>query len=138
MGDVFSPEKRSEVMSLIRGRGNRSTEQRMIVLMRAARITGWRRSYRLVGKPDFVFLRSKLAVFIDGDFWHCNPRNYQAPKTNAEFWADKIKKNKARDKWVNCELKRKGWNVLRVWESSMAKHPERVISRLIKALENEN
>ena len=64
MPDVFAPEKRSEVMSRIRSRGNRDTELRMIALFKAAGICGWRRSQRLFGKPDFVFRRERVAVFV--------------------------------------------------------------------------
>jgi DNA mismatch endonuclease (patch repair protein) len=59
VADVFTPQKRAEVMSRIRGSGNRSTEQRMIALMREAKLTGWRRKSSLVGKPDFVFVRNQ-------------------------------------------------------------------------------
>jgi DNA mismatch endonuclease, patch repair protein len=70
MGDVFTKQKRSAVMSRIRGAGNRDTELRLITLFRANGITGWRRRHLLVGKPDFVFRREKMVVFVDGCFWH--------------------------------------------------------------------
>ena len=70
MADVFTRTKRSDVMSRIRSRGNRDTELRMIQLFREHQITGWRRNTRVFGRPDFVFPRPKIAVFVDGCFWH--------------------------------------------------------------------
>ena len=70
MPDVFTAAKRSAVMARIRGRGNKDTELRMMALLRAHGITGWRRGQKLFGKPDFVFRRERVAVFVDGCFWH--------------------------------------------------------------------
>jgi DNA mismatch endonuclease Vsr len=81
-------------MSLIRSRGNRDTELRLITIMRAHGISGWRRHWSLFGKPDFVFPRLKLAVFVDGCFWHGCPLHATSPKTNAAFWC----KNEARQR----------------------------------------
>src|SRR5438309_5456074 len=99
MADVFAPEKRSQVMSRIRSRGNRDTELRMIQLFKAAGIRGWRRSQRLFGKPDFVFPRERLALFVDGCFWHgCpKPKHAPMPKNRAAWWAAKVARNKERD-----------------------------------------
>jgi DNA mismatch endonuclease (patch repair protein) len=68
MPDIFTPAKRSAVMALIRLRGNRATELRLIALMREHGITGWRRNAKVFGKPDFVFRRERVAVFVDGCF----------------------------------------------------------------------
>lgn len=73
MADVFSKRKRSEVMSLIRGSGNKGTELALVQIFRAHRITGWRRHQAMFGKPDFVFAKIRLAVFVDGCFWHYCP-----------------------------------------------------------------
>jgi DNA mismatch endonuclease Vsr len=80
--DVFSKSKRSAIMSRIRGSGNQSTELRMIALFRSNGITGWRRNHPLFGKPDFVFRRERVAVFVDGDFWHGHPKTFKYPKNN--------------------------------------------------------
>jgi DNA mismatch endonuclease (patch repair protein) len=69
----------------------------MVALFRAHRITGWRRGMTLLGKPDFVFLQAKLAVFVDGCFWHACPRCGRLPSSNAEYWAHKIDSNRPRD-----------------------------------------
>ncbi len=68
MADVFTKAKRSEVMSRIRGRGNKATELALAKLLRRHRITGWRRNQAVFGKPDFIFPKLKLAVFVDGCF----------------------------------------------------------------------
>src|SRR3989442_3445808 len=75
MPDVFTKAKRSAVMSLIRGSGNRDTELRMMALFRAHGVTGWRRGALLTGRPDFVFRRERVAVFVDGCFWHGCPKH---------------------------------------------------------------
>ena len=120
MVDCFSKSKRSSVMSRIRSRGNSSTEDRLIQIMRRYGIKGWRRKSKLPGRPDFVFHRQKLVVFVDGDFWHGNPKNFRLPKSNVKYWEKKIYGNRARDKQINRQLRRLGWKVVRVWESSLA------------------
>src|ERR1043166_2862372 len=86
MVDVVSKRKRSEVMSLIRSRGNRETELRLIEIFRKFGVTGWRRGVDLPGKPDFVFRTERMAVFVDGCFWHGCPRCYRRPKSNQVYW----------------------------------------------------
>lgn len=118
-------------MSKVRGAGNASTELRLITLFRAHGITGWRRKQPLVGKPDFVFPARRIALFVDGCFWHGCPIHATQPKQNAEFWREKIERNKARDRLVNRTLKAKGWRVMRVWEHELNKKDERrLLARL--------
>ncbi|HRQ87775.1 MAG TPA: very short patch repair endonuclease [Bacteroidia bacterium] len=116
MADVFTKGKRSEIMSRVRGKGNKATELRLIALFREHRITGWRRNYPLFGKPDFVFPKERVAVFVDGEFWHGHPTRAKIPETNREFWAAKIVRNKARDRLVSKTLREKGWRVIRIWQ----------------------
>lgn len=97
MTDVFTKSKRSQVMSTIRGKGNKGTELRLIFIMRKYGFKGWRRNQPLFGKPDFVFTKLRLAVFVDGCFWHCCPIHSVKPKSNSKFWQDKFQTNKARD-----------------------------------------
>ena len=137
MPDVFTPEERSAVMAQIRGSGNKDTELRMIMLFRAHSITGWRRKARIFGKPDFVFRGARIALFVDGCFWHgCpKPKHAPLPKNRAEWWAAKLSRNKIRDRLVTRTLKREGWRVLRVWECDLGKKNEpRVMRRIIRAL----
>jgi DNA mismatch endonuclease, patch repair protein len=119
MADVFTKKKRSEIMSRIKGKGNKATEQKLIELFREHSITGWRRNYPLFGKPDFVFPKKKIAVFVDGEFWHGHSTRAQLPKTNQEFWIDKIEKNKKRDRLVNRTLRGKGWIIVRIWQHEL-------------------
>ncbi|NBV85163.1 MAG: DNA mismatch endonuclease Vsr, partial [Verrucomicrobia bacterium] len=112
MADVFSKAKRSEVMSRIRSDGNKKTELTLIAFFRANRLTGWRRRQPLFGRPDFVFREHKVAVFVDGCFWHGCPKHGTQPKTNAGFWSEKIRRNKTRDRLVNATLRKAGWGVV--------------------------
>jgi DNA mismatch endonuclease (patch repair protein) len=119
MADIYDREKRSEVMSRVRGSGNRSTELRLIAIFRKHSITGWRRNQRLPGRPDFVFPKQRLAVFVDGCFWHGCPLHGSIPRTNRRFWADKLARNKTRDRNVNRVLRKRGWRVLRIWQHEL-------------------
>ena len=135
MADIFTRAKRSGVMSRIRSRGNRATELRLIALMRAHGITGWRRNARLFGKPDFVFRAARLAVFVDGCFWHACPRHATMPRNNRAFWKAKLTRNAARDREVTRTLRKVGWRVLRVWECALsAKRATATIRRIMRAL----
>lgn len=135
MADIFTRKKRAEVMSRIRGRGNRDTELRLIALMRAHRITGWRRGSALPGRPDFVFPRARLAVFVDGCFWHGCPLHATWPRQNAAFWRAKILGNRRRDRAVDRQLRKLGWVVVRIWEHALAKkHAARTTARLQRHL----
>lgn len=112
-------------MARIRGSENKDTELRLIGIFKIHGITGWRRKAPVFGKPDFVFPQSKLAVFVDGCFWHGCPIHATQPKTNAEFWQTKIARNQARDHLVTRTLRRAGWRVLRIWEHELARKGER-------------
>lgn len=130
--DTFSPQTRSWIMAQVKSAGNRSTEMEMLVVFRENGITGWRRSYPLFGKPDFTFPKKRVAVFVDGCFWHGHPLKCRVPEANREYWRKKIARNMARDKLVNHTLEEKGWTVIRIWEDSVKKSS--TLSRLRKAL----
>lgn len=138
MPDVFNKAKRSAVMARIRSRENKGTELLMIALLRAHGITGWRRGVALFGKPDFVFRRERVAVFVDGCFWHgCpKPKHAPLPKNRAEWWAAKLARNHERDELVTRTLRKAGWRVVRVWECDLAKKNwPRVARRVTRALD---
>jgi DNA mismatch endonuclease (patch repair protein) len=116
-------------MSLIKSKGNRNTELRLISIFRAHRITGWRRNYPLPGKPDFVFPRAKFAVFVDGCFWHGCKRHCRLPKSRTEFWHPKIARNQARDRKVKRLINERGWKVIRIWEHALSE-PHRIACRV--------
>ena len=119
MPDVFSTSKRSEIMSRIKASGNEATEVVFVKLLRAAKISGWRRQSVLFGKPDFAFRAERVVVFIDGCFWHGCPRHYKPPKSNREFWSEKIMRNRRRDREVDAALTAKGWQVVRFWQHEL-------------------
>lgn len=121
MSDVFTKEKRSLVMGRIRGRGNKDTEIALARLLRENGFTGWRRHRAVFGKPDFVFPKLRLAIFVDGCFWHCCPKHATEPTNNANFWKEKLARNRARDVLVTQTLRAKGWTVFRVWEHELAR-----------------
>jgi DNA mismatch endonuclease (patch repair protein) len=121
MADVFTRKKRSEVMSRIRGRGNLSTEMKMIAVMRKYGTKGWRRHQRLPGRPDFAFRKERVAVFVDGCFWHGCRLHYTEPRTATGFWRAKIAGNRARDRRNSRALRRLGWRVVRLWEHDLKK-----------------
>lgn len=124
--DIVTKEVRSRMMANIRGSGNRSTELKMISIFRKEKITGWRRNIQIFGKPDFVFQKQRLAVFVDGCFWH-GCQCAKIPHQNREFWLKKIESNKKRDMLVTRYLRTNGWNVLRIPECKMHLEAEIVL-----------
>ena len=120
-------------MASIRSYGNKATEGRLVSLFRSAGVKGWRRHCALPGKPDFVFRAERVAVFVDGCFWHGCPECYKTPKSNRAFWMKRIRTNRARDRRVATELRGRGWLVLRIWECRLRK-PERALRRVLQAL----
>ncbi len=134
MADVFSPKKRSQIMSRVKGRGNHATEERLITIMRQSGLKGWRRNSQIFGKPDFVFPKARLAVFVDGCFWHVCPLHKSSPTSNVEFWAAKLQRNLARDRLVNRTLSRAGWKVIRIWQHDL-KRQRAVARRLARHLD---
>lgn len=132
MADVFSARKRSAIMARVRGRGNERTELALLSILRRHKITGWRRHQPVFGKPDFVFPTFKLAIFVDGCFWHGCPRHATQPATNRAFWKKKLFRNKARDLIVNQTLPQRGWIVLRIWQHELIRSNE---SRLVRRIQ---
>lgn len=103
--------------------------------MRAAGITGWRRGSPLPGKPDFVFRTEKVAIFVDGCFWHGCPRHGRTPKSRSDFWLNKLAQNVRRDRAVTLALRASGWMVLRIWECALARsRAGRTMARIARAL----
>jgi len=133
MADVFTRQKRSEVMSRIRGRGNKETEVALMRLFRGHGITGWRRHAAVFGKPDFVFSKLKLAVFVDGCFWHRCPKHSNVPVNNRQFWKRKLEANQRRDKLVSRTLRARGWRVLRIWQHELSpRNEKRLLRRILR------
>lgn len=91
---------------------------------------------QLEGRPDLVFPGRRLAVFVDGCFWHSCPEHATKPKKNARFWAEKLARNRERDKEVNRKLAQQGWRVIRVWEHETKNDLESVVQKVVSAYGN--
>jgi DNA mismatch endonuclease, patch repair protein len=133
--DTVSPEKRSEIMRAVRSRGNGATEVLLARILRRHGITGWRRHRSVVGSPDFSFSRERVAVFVDGCFWHGCPKHCRIPKTNRSYWEQKLAANRLRDRLVNRTLRKNGWRVVRIWEHALAKREAVCVRRIRDGLE---
>jgi len=129
MADIYTRAERSALMAKVRGRGNLTTEQALAKLLRTQGWSGWRRQ-RAIGvrmadggrfrvRPDFIFATRRLAVFVDGCFWHGCPRHGTRPQANAAFWRGKFRRNQSRDRRDTRRLRRAGWRVLRLWEHEL-------------------
>jgi DNA mismatch endonuclease (patch repair protein) len=94
--------------------------------------------YKLIGKPDIVFPYKGLAVFVDGCYWHGCPKCYREPKTNTEYWKNKIARNQQRAKTVRRQLNRNGWRVMRVWEHELKNNLDKIIKNILKRLSKNN
>jgi DNA mismatch endonuclease (patch repair protein) len=120
--DIFAPEKRSEVMAAIRSKGNKTTEIALARAFRAMSVKGWRRHVSVAGfKPDFVFPKERLVVFVDGCFWHLCPIHGSVPKSNRDFWLKKLRANAERDARTDAAIRTRGWRVVRFWEHEVKK-----------------
>jgi DNA mismatch endonuclease, patch repair protein len=124
MPDIYSSAQRSMLMARIRSVGNKQTELRLIELLRKYRIRGWRRHQPLPGRPDFTFRAAKVAVFVDGCFWHGCPRHGQSPASNQDYWLPKLARTKQRDRRNTRHLRALGWRVIRLWEHDLKNEAE--------------
>jgi DNA mismatch endonuclease, patch repair protein len=135
--DTFSKNERSQIMAAVRAKNGRSTERKLRALLVSAGIHGWRfQSLDLAGKPDFIFPNKKVALFVDGCFWHGCVCCYRRPHSRRRYWDAKVARNKARDRAVNRALRKQGWSVLRIWEHALKKTPALCIYRVEAVLSN--
>lgn len=121
MPDIFDKKTRSAIMSKVRSKGNKSTELRLIKLFKENGITGWRRNYSVEGRPDFVFMKQRITVFVDGCFWHGHNCRNTRPSDNADYWQRKRERNMKRDMDITALFEKRGWRVLRIWECELKK-----------------
>ncbi len=133
MVDIWSPKKRSEVMSRIR-KTDSGPEIRLRVCLGQLRMP-YQTYGALPGSPDIILERSKLAIFVHGCFWHGCPRHYRLPKSNIAYWSQKLRRNVVRDKAVRKRIRGMGWHTAVVWECQM-KNPERTLYRLLTRVHN--
>jgi DNA mismatch endonuclease, patch repair protein len=133
MGDIVTPEVRSRMMSRIRSKDTKP-ELLLRTALRQLGLTGYRCHYAGVpGRPDVAFVGKRVAVFVDGAFWHGHP-DYFTPGKSGPAWDAKILRNIARDREVNSLLFEAGWRVLRVWDFEVLADAARVARRLRPSL----
>lgn len=133
MPDMFSAEERSQIMRAVKGSGT-GAEGILWKVLGGFDVV-WREQARdLPGTPDFVCDELRLAVFVDGDFWHGRWwfDEGRAPETNRAYWIAKFERNRDRDRTVDRLLRRHGWSCLRFWESDVRRRPE-TVKRRVKA-----
>ena len=133
MRDPLSKAERSALMAKVRFRGNKSTELRAMTVLERSGIGGWiQHPPDITGNPDLYFPEERLAVFVDGCFWHACPKCGRIPKTRVDFWRNKIDGNRRRDLTVSRALRKRGYHVLRVWEHALS--DDKWVRRLIRML----
>jgi DNA mismatch endonuclease (patch repair protein) len=133
--DPLTPEQRSAQMARVRGQKNRSTEMHVAAHLIGRGFRGWKRHVRnLSGCPDFCFVQERVALFVDGCFWHGCPKcQRNTPYSRRDFWRQKIESNRQRDKKIGRALRAQGYTVLRIWEHDLSSG--RWLNRLRSALQ---
>lgn len=132
--DNLTSEQRRKNMQRIR---SKDTEPERIIAkeLRRRKIYFTKNDSRIYGKPDFVFRRKKVVVFVDSDFWHGNPDRFVMPKSNLEYWQKKIENNKRRDVEVNQTLDNAGWTIIRIWEDDIRKDIDSCMNIILQQLD---
>lgn len=138
MADVFTKEKRSEIMSKIRSESELEKSFRKLLSKEVYPLGyRYRKNYKgAPGRPDVAFVRQKIAIFIDGDFWH----GYQYAKKKdklPKFWQEKIERNMKRDRKNRRLLKKMGWTYLRFWEHDIKRDSNKCKSIILNILNNQ-
>ena len=135
MADTVSKIKRREIMQSVRSKDSK--------IEIAFRKVLWQAGYRYrknvndyFGKPDIVLKKYRTVIFIDSCFWHGCPKHLRVPKSNVDYWSNKIKKNKQRDEAINREYKNSGWQVVRIWEHDIKTSLEETMRKLAQILDS--
>jgi DNA mismatch endonuclease Vsr len=127
-------KQRSAIMRAVPAK-NTSVELLLRKALSAAGVRGYRtHAAKVPGNPDIVFGRLKVAVFVDGCFWHGCPRCYRAPSTNQTYWRMKVQRNQDRDKAVTAQCSNQGWTVVRIWEHDIARNPDLAAKKVISTI----
>jgi DNA mismatch endonuclease (patch repair protein) len=114
--------KRSRSMAAVKSKDNSTTERLLRMALVRSGISGWITQVKLPGRPDIYFPKQRIAIFLDGCFWHGCSRCGHIPKTNTLFWATKIRRNRERDQKNTELLRRQGILVIRAWEHCLQGH----------------
>ena len=138
MADVFDKQQRSQIMRKVKSCGNKSTEIKLISVFRENNISGWRRNYAVKGHPDFVFLKMKIAVFVDGCFWHGHNCRNTTPSDNKDYWDKKRERNIRHDREVTAIFEARGWTVIRIWECELKKKNFTILMKKFEPLLSRN
>jgi len=119
---------------------NTKPENQLARLLKKNHIS-FKKQYLIVGKPDFVIISKKIAIFVDGDFWHGHNWKLRGIKnlktelsTYKKYWSNKIQTNIKRDKKVNKILIKSGWKIIRIWESDLKKNPQKILSKILQKI----
>lgn len=131
--DNLTKEQRRKNMQHIRSTGT-VPERAIMEALKKRKIYFAAYVSKIIGRPDIVFRRKKVAVFIDSDFWHGHPKRCIMPKTNTRYWKKKIEGNRKRDKLVNTELKNNGWTVVRLWEYDIKHSFEKSFQKILNVI----
>lgn len=132
--DNLTKEQRRKNMQHIRSTGT-TPERTVMKALKKKKIYFAAHVSKIIGKPDIVFRRKRVAIFIDSDFWHGHPKRYIKPKSNLSYWKKKIEANRKRDKLVNSELKSMGWTIIRLWEYDIKHNFEKSFQKILDVIE---
>lgn len=134
---IPTTKQRSDNMRAIKATSNATTEKRLRGLLIRNCIRGWKvRESSVLGTPDFFFDKERVAIFVDGCFWHGCPKCGHVPKTNRGYWVKKLERNKRRDKQIQAVLRRRGIRVVRLWECELRSRPLSCLTRVLAAISN--
>lgn len=136
MSDCFSISDRRRIMRAV-STSKTDIEERMASLLRSTGVKFRRNDRSVLGTPDFAIHKFRLAVFVDGDFWHGRSwaKDRSAPASNKKFWIEKFQRNIARDNLVTARLRRSRWSVLRFWGSDVRRDPSRCIALVLNRMQ---
>jgi DNA mismatch endonuclease, patch repair protein len=133
--DHVEPGTRSAIMRAVKSQGTKSTERRLRAGMSWSGLRGWQmQAVDLPGKPDFIFSKQKLAIFVDGCFWHGCSKCYRRPHSSQDYWDTKVKYNILRDQRNRSRLRSMGWRTLRIWEHEISSNLSKICGRIRAAL----
>ena len=138
MVDTVDRVTRSRIMRAIKSEGSLSTERRFGALLARSGISGWHFHVLLPGKPDIVFGKRKIAIFLDGCFWHGCFSCYRRPNSRRAYWDRKVQANRIRDKQITSQLTSQGWRVLRFWEHEVRDDSNRCMQLLLRKLNSKD
>lgn len=131
--DNLTPAQRRKNMQNIRSAGTKA-ELFLARELRKRKIYFAKNVKSIFGKPDFVFRKRKVIVFVDSDFWHGHPKGCVMPKSNRRYWNKKIQRNRLRDCQVTKRLKKEGWIVVRIWEKDLKQRFNWTFNRVLSSL----